>query len=307
MSGSGAKLSGTVTQYAKSRAETDSEQPLENIKLRVSQIDGDKKNFDISTGTDGRYSLANLPTGKYKILPSLPNGLMVEDYQTSEFLLNDKGCAVKDFLVKNSSMVAGKVVDEKGNLVEDIRVDLIPVNLTSKKFAASPESSGIFEKEFRMYHVPAGKYYLAANYTYVPSESSPYKTTFYGKSGELADATIIEVKQGESIEGLTIKLSEPLPMTEIRGRVFFPDGKPAKDVDINLRDFEARQNISDDKTNAKGEFVVKGFMGRQYIIETALFGRSVDIEYEAKDVVFTLDEKTGEFKLMLEKSKNEDR
>jgi Tissue inhibitor of metalloproteinase len=303
---SGAKIYGTVNLYAKLYPYEEISQPMAKLKLRVEQTDGEKKNFEVTTDDQGKYQLTGLPAGKYKVIPLLMNGLMVEDSQISELLLNDKGCAKNDLYAKNDSRISGKIIDPQGKPVEGIDVDLIPSAITSR----IPENENLEGQTyalkggvFTFYNIPPGKYRLAANYSSVPSEETPFPTTYYKLKGEKTAGTIIEVGLGQKIEGFLIQLPPPLPMKEIRGKVYWKDGKPAEGIMVNLRDVEAKQNISGFDTDANGNFTLKGFAGRKYILETFI-EKIVDnklVQFGAKDVVFTLNEKTGEFKLVLEK------
>ncbi len=300
---SGAKIDGTVTQYAKSSLEKDSKQPMTNLKIRLEQLDGQKKIFDAVTDDKGNYSIRNLSAGKYKITPLLPEGWEV-DYPDNDFPLNDKGCAKKDIFVKNDSLVFVKVIDSDGNPVKNIWVEFVPAGIEPKpdtlrfadEFSVTNPQGGLYK-----FGLPPGRYTVSVNKYMLPDAENPYPATFYPNTGDRAKAKVIEIKPGTKIEDIVIQLPPPLSMKEIRGRVFWKDNKPAENVYVNLRDAESKQNISDARTDKVGNFVMKGFTGRKYIIETFI-DETVDgkpVEFESKDIEFILDEKTGEFKLIL--------
>lgn len=302
----GARLYGTVTQYAKSSLEQGSIRPEDKLNLRVEQLDGAKKNFEVITDNEGKYSLGGLPTGKYKVVPLLQPGWMVDAYTQSEFLLNDKGCARRDFLVRNDSRISGKVIDKEGKPVNNIFIDLIPPN-TGSKPKNLLERTVTTDGAFTFYHVPPGTYRVVANYTSQPDEENPFPTTFYKVSGERSIGTVIDVALGQEVNGIVINLPSRLPMKEMRGRVVWKDGKPVGEVLVNLRDFESRQNISGLNTDESGNFVVKGFVGRKYILETylQLYVHGKFVTFEARDMEFVLKEKNRPVTLVLQKKAEE--
>lgn len=275
---------------------------LDKFNLRVERLDGEKKTFEVTTDKEGKYSLDGLPTGKYRVFPSLQTGWMVDTYTEREFLLNDKGCAKRDFLVKNDNKIRGKVIDSDGKPVESIWVTLVPPN-TGSKTIRPREETVTMDDGFTFYNFPPGNYLVVVNYTSLPNSRNPFPTTYYRKNGERSIGTTIEVGLGRDVDGIVINLPRPLPMKEIRGRVFWKNGKPAVGVDVNLRDLEARQNISDFTTDAAGNFVVKGFAGRKYIIETYL-QMIVDgkfVTFEAPDIQYVLDGEDRSVRLVLER------
>lgn len=304
MLGSGAKIYGKVTQYLKSRAIDDAEQLASKMKLEITQIGGENKIYQAETDSKGKYELKNIPSGSYKIRPLLGVGWLVSEYELKEFSVNEKGCSERNFFVKSQSSVRGKVTNFVGDLI-DGQVDLIPVDVLNPHVG---EYSLIDDRNFEIENVPPGKYRVAFNYYSGPSESSPYPRTFYKAAGETGDSTVIEVKLGESVENLVIKLPPKLPMTEIKGKVLWKNGKPAPNVSVGLRDFEGRNNVSDGETDAEGNFTINGFEGRKYILETYLEinEKGESATFEAKDVIFTLDKNTTAFKLILEKRKEEE-
>lgn len=308
LSKSGAKISGTVQQYAKHSLEKDSIQPKPDLRLQIEQLDGQKKKIEVITDKFGKYEITGLSTGKYKIIPMLSNGLMVDDFQMSEFWLNDKGCAVKDFGIKNNSGIEGRVIDSEGKAIDNLAIDLFPQNLKSKPTDLRETTYSWRGGIFNFFNIPPGKYLIAANYTSQPDEMNPYPTTFYKAKGEKSIGTVIVVGIGGKVEGLVIQLPSRLPMQEISGKVFWKNGKPAKGVFVNLRDSQTKQNISSADTDSEGNFIIKGFTGRKYIIETYLEEviNGSYVQFESKDVVFILSKKTPKFKVILEKKIEEE-
>ncbi len=308
----GAQIYGSVDFWAKLSGAKDANQPLANFNLQIEQTDGAKKKYALTTNSDGKYQLANLPAGKYKIIPAMPAGLKIGSLRTREFSLNEKGCARKDLYFFNDSFIKGRVIDADEKAVVGIPVNLIPAELMPPDFVFKPgfeeyrAGSGfsVANGEFTYNSVPPGKYYLAANFNYLPSAKYPYPTTFYKAPGEKSAATIIEIGLGQKLENIVIRLAPPLATAEVRGKVFWRFGRPAANVFVYIQDAANNQFISTTRTDKDGSFVLQGFTGRKYVI-SAHAGRNFEImnfELKAPDKEFVLDDKTGEFKLVLEKN-----
>lgn len=309
----GAKIYGSVSFWAKLYgAADDADQSLANLALQIEQTDGAQKKYPLATGTDGKYQLANLPAGKYKITPSVPAGMKIGGLQTREFTLNEKGCARRDLNFLNDGFLKGRVVDAYEKTVVGIPVELIPADLLSsdftllQRFEDMRAGSGFTNAngEFSWNSVPPGKYYLAANFGFLPSAKYPYPTVFYRAPGEKARASIIEIGLGQKLDNLVIALPAPLATKEIRGKAFWRFGRPAANVFVYIRDAANYQFIATARTDQDGSFVLRGFAGRKYII-SAHTGRSFELlnfELKAPDTEFVLGDDTGEFKLVLEKN-----
>jgi len=311
-SAKGAQIYGSADFWAKLYASKDANQPLAKLDLLIEQTDGAQNKFTLTTDDQGKYKIADLPAGNYKIAPSIPFGLKITSRYTREFTLNEKGCAKKDLYFYNDSLLKGRVIDGYEKSVVKLPIDLVPADLMPPDFNFRPplgeslagKSFTSANGEFAYKSVPPGRYFLVANFNYLPDAKNPYPTTFYKSADEKSAATIIEIGRGQKIENLLIQLPPPLPTNEIRGKVFWQNGKPARNVFVYIRDIKNNQFISNSRTDNEGNFILQGFTGRKYAI-SAHAGSSGGImvfEFKVPDIEFTFGAETGSFKLILEKN-----
>lgn len=90
-----------------------------------------------------------------------------------------------------------------------------------------------------------GNYTLVINEDEFPDGTSPFWRHYYPGVRNFADAVPIILQQGQKLEDLRFNLPPMLPVREIKGRVFWKDGKPAtfipdseNELDITLYQYE---------------------------------------------------------------------
>ena len=301
----GARIYGTITQYVRSSFEKDSRPPMANLKLKIEQLDGEKRTFEALTNDKGVFTVGNLAAGKYRLTPLLPEGWKSDFGAERLVLINEKGCSEQNFAVENDSLVFVRVIDAGGNPVRSAWVEFVPVGIEPKgAMIGDAEEWSVTNPEGGLYQfgLPPGRYTVSVNVYNLPNVEQPYAGVFYPNTADRRKAKVIEIKPGTKIEDIIIQLPPALPVKIIRGRVVGQDGKPVAGADILVRDTETERNVAFTKTDAAGEFVAKAFTGRKYFLETTfeetLNGKTV--KFEAKSAEFILDDKTGEFTLVLE-------
>lgn len=301
--GTGSRIFGTIPQNAKSSLLSDTFQPMSNLMLKIQQLQGKKQIFETVTDSFGNYEIANVPAGKYKILPNLSN---IFDFQNPSVEVNDRGCVSKDFLIRNKTKISGKVLDVEGKPVKEIFVELIPAELNKKPrpFALQEDDLTNEGGHFTIENIPPGNYVLSVNYTGSPDEEDAFPTTFYPTASEISQAQIFHIEFGsEDIKNLIFKLPPRLETQEIKGTVVWSDGNPAFDVHIGLRDEETNFYTSDMRSDKNGNFILTGILGREYYISANNYSSDKDanlVSYTASDK-FILDNDVKLFRLVLEK------
>lgn len=135
-----------------------------------------------------------------------------------------------------------------------------------------------------------GKYTLVANEDNFPDGASPFWRHYYPGVRNFTDAQPIILEQGQTLSDITFNLPDFIPLREIKGQVFWKDGKPVTFVDgsdnelsVYLYSFEKpnkmifmhsflidwskeRENKSIEMTEVKsdGSFLIRAFDGFTY-------------------------------------------
>ncbi len=244
-----------------------------------------EKQFQVNIAEDGTYKFTDVPPGKYKINAVLPDFLTIDDPNESddddetEIEVSDYGCFKKDFRLLENGRVGGKITDGEGKPVAEVTVYLIPVSKTGQKIkqeeacydtglcSDTDENGNYFFKGLK------SGYYLVGvrlgNYVGNNSADAAFLKTYYPGTALEKSATAVRIKFGKQTEDIDFKLTRVFPKREIKGRVFFEDGRPASKVRVryvartpDLKD----SGITFIKTDEDGYFSFTGYENHSYLI-----------------------------------------
>jgi hypothetical protein len=149
---SGSKIYGTVEQVVKSSLENNAKQPIQGLKLKLEQLDGTRKIFGVITDIDGKYEIAGIPGGKYKITqvnPLADFDFLPRDGVYSPLEVNNKGCAKQNFLLTTKNKISGRVVDAEGNPVDHVEVEIISINVRNPDYFIGSELAADLRRRLR--------------------------------------------------------------------------------------------------------------------------------------------------------------
>jgi hypothetical protein len=114
--------------------------------------------------------------------------------------------------------------------------------------------------------VPAGRYLIGVNIAFAPDADAPYPSTYFPNVQDPAQATIIDLEEGQSLDNYNINLPAKLPARTIRGRVLFETGQPVINGVITLVDlnYPKEEIAGKAETDVQGRFILTGFKNRRY-------------------------------------------
>ena len=260
------RISGTVRRYTNEYDTTGFRtiQPLPSIRVIISS---QGKRYEAVTNDDGVYHLVGLPPGKYRVEADLPGNL---SHPTQDVNLAKGDCALADILTKSDGGVSGRIVDDHGDPVVGIRLDLIPVDAidldnASKRVILSHSEKTGKEGLYRFENIPPGQYYFGFDLDNPTRTDYPYPRTYFPGTPDRARATILKLRDGEKLPGIDLSLPPQITVRTIRGVLLWPDGRPVSRAHILLKD---AADIDRDKriyatadVDEKGQFSIKGFEG----------------------------------------------
>lgn len=260
------RISGTVSRYTNEndKAGFRTIQLLSSVRVIVS---GQGKRYEAVTNNDGVYQLVGLPPGSYKVEADLPGNL---SHPTRSVNLAQGDCAQADILTESSGGISGRIVDNEGNPVVGIRLDLIPVDVidlinASRRVMLSHSESTDKEGRYKFENIPPGKYYFGFDLVYETRTDYPYPRTYFPGASDRAQATVLNLGDGERLTGVDLSLLPRIPIRTIRGVLLWPDGRPVSRAQILLKDaadIEKDYRIyATAEVDEKGQFSIKGFEG----------------------------------------------
>ncbi|MEK6281002.1 MAG: hypothetical protein AABN95_11675 [Acidobacteriota bacterium] len=266
----GASLSGSVQQMRRNleTEETQKLGPLTDIEIVV---EGEGLTLQVRTDKQGRYSLSNLPAGRYKVRPVPPAKLNTYEMAQS-VVLHDRGCAAADFYIYDNGRISGQATDSEGQPVPRIMVDLIPVSQASSERPRSMFVSADDEGRFELKFVPPGSYLLGIRLDGLGSPGdpeTPFPRTYYPGVAAADSAAVIVLGEGEVVSGAVLKLLPKLRSRTITGTVVLPDGRPAALAQISYRDtaYTSPYSYHGIGADEQGRFTIQAVEGLSYMIK----------------------------------------
>jgi hypothetical protein len=277
--------------------------------------EGAKGKFEAKTDDNGKFSIKDLPIGKYNLkflLPPTHTTLWSWEKLTYPIELKSREDSINfDLSTQIRATIGGTVFNSQGKPVgDDVQLSLIPIESANKPISEILNRSEYTKKngKFVFDGVKPGKYILGINAVESPARNTPYPKTYFPSGNDVSKAKVIEITIGQKLENLDFRLPKELLRFVVEGVVRSANGKPIVGADLDIYDSETPKErvfgFSDDvKTDAQGRFKITGFKGRRYLLHAYkdtdyLAGRGV--QSERVEVVF--DETAKNIKLVLNKN-----
>ena len=235
------------------------------------------------TDQNGKYRIAGVAAGRYKISASAPGfGLMTDGPDTVPNLKVNDGENVGniDFELKRGGVITGRVTNSNKHPLVGERVGLMRLiedGRAAPLFILHPEMGTTDDRGiYRFYGVPTGRYLVNVGVSPaggVPSlrpSRSNFPRTFFSGVSQQSEANVIEVREGSEAKGIDIVATEPKKTYSIYGRVVSAEsGQPVPGVELHCGYLsEERRGIRGItnwgppgiRSDAKGEFRVPGLL-----------------------------------------------
>jgi hypothetical protein len=194
------------------------------------------------TEDDGTYELSELPAGEYRVVVARP-GYNTGRYGQRED--TDPGIPIDvadaqtrmriDVVLQRNSIVAGRVLDEYGDPVENVAVTLSQIKFLGgrKRLVTVSAMSGRTTDDlgrYRVYSVPPGDYVVSASVGQVvafqPSTGvSGYALTYFPSTTNPREAQTVSVPRALDVTGIDFVLV-PIQTATVSGRKLAADGQP---------------------------------------------------------------------------------
>ena len=248
------------------------------------QSQGQGQTARATSDQNGQFQFTNIAAGAYRVVP------MADAYVISNAGARFGGVTVNiaegqtsaqvDLTLTRGGVISGRVTDPNGHPVIAERISLESIDETGKaqqynggRFGYETDDRGVY----RVFGLPEGRYLVSAGNNdggRMPGRRARYIRTWYPDALEEAQARIIEVTAGNTVEGIDIKLSEMIKGYAVEGRAVDAEtGQPVMAIPIIAnrgRGFGpgpggpgAMQNSF---TNEKGEFKITGLTAGSYTL-----------------------------------------
>jgi hypothetical protein len=169
--------------------------------------------------------------------------------------------------------INGTLLKANGKPLQYTEIELVPVDSKRMVMNQNLFSTSGTSGKFSFQNVPRGVYTLSINFDDKPTDLSPYGTFFYPNAENRMQAERFEITESSQPYTVVFKLPPPLVKRKITGNALFTNGSPVVGAYIGLRDvlFDRHVDFNIARTDAKGNFTVSGFTGREYQLGALLF------------------------------------
>lgn len=235
---------------------------------------------------DGTFLFNSIPPGEYSLSSSLNP---FSSFLSKKNVVVQKGtCAYVFPELKANSFIEGRVVDARGNPVENLRVRAHRKNLDGEWI--QPPKAWTYTKtdgRFRFQDMDSGEYVLGVEtYKGGPSDDSPYPSTYFPGVATLAEARIFTVEPQKGVKEINLKLLPAQTPRQVRIKIVNADGKPIGDNLLQLfsrsgliRNFEKGYNEGREFDSG---FSFKAFAERDYVFKARYWIDNLSSDVENK-------------------------
>jgi protocatechuate 3,4-dioxygenase beta subunit len=282
-----ASISGRVTIAGK---------PAVNAKIAIkiatevkeSSLRGNQEDYVALTDADGRYRVTGLAEGDY-LARALLRGYVREkpsenhSLHESVFIKEGESRENIDFALVRGGVITGRVTDAEGRPLIARVVSLQAVAEQDGKAPAPGSSltdlmtnSNAFKTDdrgvYRLFGLYAGRYLVSAggnsDIALMTGEAGKYPLTWHPDAADENQAKIIEVKSGDEITGVDIKLGVAKRTFKAAGRVVDDEtGKPIAGANVKCRKAKGDDEIvifDTSRTDELGNFHISGLAPGEY-------------------------------------------
>ncbi len=230
-------------------APDDPDEPLPNVPLKLrSRYD----RFQTSTDADGMFSFYDVHDGDYTLTAVLPTNTQLSQKSLTgglpSFTIPDGACFEFDVDALPTGHIRGTVIGPKGKPLPVASLELYRAGTYSDSrpgLWAFQGSTGFFDFD----HIGAGEYILVFNRMNRMDPDAPYPRAFYPGVANAADATPIEVKDGEQLSKINLQVSGAYSSRTVRVHLKWQGIRPPATVTVTAKadhgDNPAVQEISD--------------------------------------------------------------
>ena len=229
---------------------SDTGTPIRRAQIRVTSTEA-RLNRVVTTDSDGRYELLNLPAGRYRLFVNRAGYVALEYGQARPFesgkpldVANGQAIEKIDFSLPRGSVITGRITDEFGDPMTDVQVQAMRyqfVNgarqLVNSGRVAQTDDLG----QYRIFGLMPGEYIVRASLRQNvdrPDAGEPdpmgYPGTYYPGVVDAGQAQTVTVTLGQELTSVAFPLV-PARLSRISGIVMSSEGRPLSGAMVMLR------------------------------------------------------------------------
>jgi protocatechuate 3,4-dioxygenase beta subunit len=192
--------------------------------------------FSAATDSEGKYLFADVEPGTY-LLVAERSGFAPAKYTNSIKLERGQKSSGLLIMMTPHAVISGRVLDDYGEPVigADVQVSGLSYEIGRKQLTRAGGGATNDLGEYRVYGLPAGKYYV--NATYRSNTAQPggeeYATTYYPHTADAGAAVPVQVGAGVQLRNVDITLTK-VRTVSVRGRATCDIPGEKRSIMVNL-------------------------------------------------------------------------
>lgn len=209
--------------------------------------------YTTTSEADGNFKIENIEPGDYR-LSGDRSGYLTTQYGAKSFGRAGSTITLRpaqqltnlSLTLTPQAVISGKVVDQDGDPVNGVMVQLVGQMWQRGKLRHMPQGGSNTNDlgEYRIANVRPGKYYVLVQRMRFGPEAEPASDpgkpdirpvrTFYPEAPNVDSATQLDVKAGQDLTGIDVRL-RTAPTFHIRGKIVgaLPDGVGDQQLNLN--------------------------------------------------------------------------
>lgn len=243
------------------------------------------------TDSKGAYRFPGLAEGKYRLKCEPPEQFVLSGPAEQVVELRSGVNIPINFVVRTNGKVSGRVFGATDVPAAGIIIDLLPVEQKDSAYPHAVSTRSKNDGTYGFSGIPPGRFLLGIRLDSNSDINMPYPRTYYDGATESANATVLELQEGQKLDNINLRLPAPLMTRTISGLVQ-SNGAPAGGAWVSLQ-IKNYPNIKSGTVvcDAQGRFSVQAFVGLRYsVFANNSLGRSIPVEIsELEDANVLLD------------------
>jgi protocatechuate 3,4-dioxygenase beta subunit len=263
----------------------DTGQPLRKAQVRASSGEL-RENRVTTTDAEGRYELKDLPAGRYQINVTKGSYVSLSYGQSRPFeagkpleILDAKIVEKVDFALPRGGIITGRVVDEFGEPIADVRVMPMRYQYVQGRRRLNPAGRVATTNdigEYRIFGLAPGQYFLSATQQNSPmmmgdsasDDRSGYAPTYYPGTADASQAQRVTLTIGQALTDMNLALV-PTRTVRVSGTAVDSNGKPLAGgmVMVIQRSGTMMMGMSGAQIKPDGTFTVSNLSPGDYMLQ----------------------------------------
>jgi protocatechuate 3,4-dioxygenase beta subunit len=216
----------------------DTSTPIRRAQVRATTAGGGGRGARlVTTDTDGRFELRDLPAGRWELSASKAGFVTLRYGQRRPFeagrpieIATGQKLDGMDIALPRGAAITGRVFDEFGDPIAGVRVQVLRYQLVQGERQLMPAANaGVSDDTgaFRVYGLMPGDYYVSALLRALddPNDDSTYAPTYFPGTGSVAEAQRITIGLAQEQGNINFSLL-PVRAVRITGTVSDSSGAP---------------------------------------------------------------------------------